>query len=82
MLYCAKHLPQQGITGWLGPPVGCGKDGAVPDIVGTEEALDAVAIELEVVAIELEVNSGSDDVLGAGAALPVLPKQKDCTHPK
>ena len=54
----------------------------MPDIIGTEDELDVMATEPEVVAMELEVNSGSADVLGAGAALPVLPRQKDCTHPK
>lgn len=31
MLYCEKHIPQQGAKeGMLGTPVPCGKGGAVP----------------------------------------------------
>lgn len=76
-MYCAKHLPQHaGIPGWLGTPVPCGSGGTVPGIWAIEE-LGGTIKELE------ELGSGTaEEVLGAGAALPVLPKQKDWTQPK
>lgn len=78
MLYCPKQVLQHaGMPGWLGTPVGCGNEGAVPDMVGKDE-LVSKAIELD------DVDSAAgyeDEVLGAGAALPVLPRQNDCTHP-
>lgn len=47
------------------------------ELVAGIEELDSLEDE------ERDVDSDEDDdVLGAGAALPVLPKQKDCTHPK
>lgn len=76
MLYCAKHLPQHaGMGGWLEPPVGCGNGGAVPGRCEREE-LSEIDIELE------DVEAGVEDVLGTGAAVPVLPKQNDWTHSK
>lgn len=66
----------------MGLPVGCGNGGAVPGRCGRDE-LSEIEIELEDVTSGVEdVLGTSEDVLEAGAALPVLPRQNDCTHPK
>lgn len=83
----AKHLPQQGgREGSLGTPVPCGKGGAVPEMIGAVPEIGTELGALEVMEMELvDVDSDEeedDDVLGAGAALPVLPKQNDCTQRK
>lgn len=57
------------VPGMCGMPVPWGSGGAVPGMCGAEE-LAEMATELEDV-----VSAIDEEVLGAGATLPVLPRQ-------